>query len=79
MTPIESLLQTILTLDLWQIVKVFVLLGIAVYIAFSLLVLKEVYLMARTLKNWLNYIIILISWLHLFFSILVFLLALFVL
>jgi prepilin signal peptidase PulO-like enzyme (type II secretory pathway) len=81
MMPIEELLNNLLNLNLsiWLMVKFFVLLALFVYIVFAFLVVREVDLMTRTVKDIFNLPIKIISWLHLVFSLLIFLLALIIL
>jgi len=79
MTPIENFLQTIININIWTVVKVFILIGLGLYIIFSFIVLKEVNLMNKTLKGVFNLPIKIIAWLHLVLAISVFILALIVL
>ena len=79
MTSIEEILQAIININVWIIVKAFVLIGLGLYIIFSFIVLREVNLMNRTLKGVFNLPIKIIACLYLIFSVLVFILALIIL
>lgn len=79
MTPIENFLNLLLGINVWIIVKIFILLGLGLYITFAFIVTREVDLMNRTLNGFFSLPIKIISWLHFLFSILIFLLALIVL
>lgn len=58
------------------ILKIFVLLGVAIYIVFAAVVVKQVQIMTATIKVGLEGLIKTISYAHLLFAILVFLFAL---
>lgn len=79
MTPVEQILQNLIQINIWSVVKIFVLLALALYIVFAFLVVREVDLMDKTVKDIFNLPIKIVSLLHLFFAILVFVLALIVL
>jgi len=79
MTPIEEILQLIININIWTVVKIFVLIALGLYIIFSFIVVKEANLMNKTLKGVFNLPIKIISLIHLVFSILVFILAIIVL
>lgn len=61
------------------LLKIFILIGIAVYIIFAFIVVKQVKIMNLTLKVGLETPIKISSYLHLAFAVLVFLFALFAL
>jgi len=69
----------ITTNDVFLVVKILVLIFLFLYILFSIVVVKQTRLMAETLHVDLDGIIRLVSYLHLFFAVAVFTLALFVL
>lgn len=66
----------ILGIDIWFIAKIFVLIGLGVYIAFAAVVVRQVMLMTETLAVGVEEPIRLFSFVHFFAAILVFLLAL---
>ena len=79
MTPVEQLLQGILTLDVWGVVKFFVLFGLLLYIVFAVVVIRQVQLMSHSLNGTLDLPLRLIALIHLGLTVGVFLLALLVL
>lgn len=79
MTPIEETLQAVININIWLVVKIFVLLALLFYMVFSYLIVRETSLMIKTVKADFNLPIKIISWIHFGFSVLVFILALIVL
>ena len=79
MTPIEEILQLIININVWTVVKVFVLIALGLYIIFGFVIMREVNLMNKTLTGVFNLPIKIIAYLYLIFSVLVFILALIVL
>lgn len=79
MTPIEQILQNLVQISIWSVVKIFVLIALFLYIIFAFLVVREVDLMDKTVKDIFNLPLRIISLLHLLFAILVFILGLIVL
>lgn len=73
---IEDIFDQLLNLSIWVVAKVFVLIALGLYIAFAVMVLREVSLMNRTLKGVFNLPITIIAWLHLVFALLIFVFAL---
>ena len=65
-----------MTITILGVLKVFVLLGVGVYIVFAGVLVKQVQIMTGTVKVGLEGPIKLISYLHLAFAVLVFLFAL---
>lgn len=65
-----------LGIDIWFVAKVFVLLGLLVYLAFATVLLRQVMLMTQTIKVSFEQPIRFVSFAHFFLAILVFLLAL---
>lgn len=59
--------------------KIFALIGLAIYIVFALVVIKQVGLMTKTIKVNFGKFIKLVSWAHLIFAVFVFLTALVIL
>jgi len=66
-----------LNIDVWLIVKIVYLLAIGLYALFATVVVRQVSLMTRALKEKTNPSLRLLSWFHLGFAGLVFLIALF--
>ena len=72
MTPAIPFLGT----SLWLIAKIFVLFGLALYFIFALVMIKQVKLMTETLIIGISSFVKLLTYLHLAFAVLVFILAL---
>jgi hypothetical protein len=72
MTPIVP----VLGISLWLIAKIFVLFGLALYFIFTLVMIKQVKLMTETLIIGISSFVKLLTYLHLAFAVLVFILAL---
>lgn len=83
MTPFDRLINLIfgagLTLDIWFFVKILFLVALGIYVAFGVIVVRQVNLMARAVNVALENPLRLIAWLHLLAAIGLFLLALVVL
>lgn len=62
-----------------SIAKIFTLIGIAIYIIFALVVVRQVNLMVATIEVGYDFFIKLIAWAHLIFAVFVFLTALIIL
>lgn len=80
MTPadqfIEFLGNFIFNFNIWWLVKALFVIGFGIYIAFSVIVVRQVGLMAKTVQTNYNLLIKLIAWVHLCAAILVFFLVL---
>ena len=63
----------------WSIAKLFVLFALLLYLAFAVVVVREVKLMTRTVTGKLDSVIHLVSWVHFALAVGLFLLALMVL
>ncbi len=74
-------MQNLLTigLNVWLLIKILALLLLGMYLIFSLVVIKQVNLMTRTLQLGYEQIVKTLSYLHLIFAVLVFLAALIIL
>lgn len=72
----DQLIQTIFNINIWQIGKAFVLVGMAVYVVFAFVVVRQVKLMTEVVSGILTGFLRLISWLFFLFSIGVFILTL---
>lgn len=81
MTPFDRLIKFIFSFNItpWFLVKVLVLVGTLVYVAFGAVVVRQVNLMAKALNVELETIIRLVAWIHLCAAIGLFFLALIVL
>jgi len=63
------------SIQIWEVVKVFALLGLAIYLIFAFVVVRQVQLMTDTLEVGFEIPVRYLSYLHLIFSILVFVMA----
>jgi len=83
MTPaenfIEFLVKTIPNLSIWFFIKILFVVGLFLYLAFAVIVVRQVGLMGRTLDGEFNLPLKFIAWVHLIISLGVFLLAIFIL
>jgi len=81
MTPFDQLIQFLasLTFNPWIFVKLLFLIGLLVYLAFAVIVVRQVNLMTRTLSTKFEVRLKFISWAHLIVAIGVFLLAIVIL
>ncbi len=75
----EQFFNTILNIDIWQIGKGFVLIGLLVYIIFAFVVVRQVKLMTEVVSGILTGFLRLVAWFLFFFSIFVFIFVLLVL
>lgn len=75
MTPFENFVSFIFQINIWFVIKTVFLIAIGIYFVFSMMVLREVELMIKTLKSVFNWPIKIITWLHVLLVILVFLFA----
>lgn len=65
--------------SVWLAVKIFVLLFLAIYIIFALVVIRQIKLMSETLDMGLNLPIRFIGWAHFLFAVGIFVIALLIL
>ena len=65
----------VIPVDIWSIVKIFVLFGFSIYLVFAFVVVRQIQLMTQTLEVGYENIIRLLGIIHLLFAIAVFLLA----
>jgi len=72
----DNLINTILTFNIWGLGKIFILIGLAVYIVFAFIVVRQVKLMTEVVFGILTNLLRLVSWTFFLFSISVFILAL---
>jgi len=73
---IQFLVEVISNFTLWRLIKGLFVLGLGLYLAFALIVLRQVGLMSRTLNGEFARLLKLIAWIHLLAAIGVFLIAL---
>lgn len=69
----------IIGVSIWLIVKVFVLLALAIYLVFAMVIIKQVSLMITTLEVGFEIPIRLLAWGHFLFALGIFVLALIIL
>lgn len=63
------------TFSIWLVVKLMMLVGLFLYLAFSVIVVRQVVLMSKTLIGEFGDILRLISWVHLILTMAILLLA----
>jgi len=79
MTPIEKFLDLLINIQIWSVVKLFILFALGLYLVFAYMVIREVNLMSRTIQGVFNLPIKIIAWLNLLLAVLVFIFSLVVL
>ncbi len=72
----ENLINSILNFNIWNIAKIFVLIGLAVYVVFAFIVVRQVKLMTEVVSGILTGILQLVSWILFLFSVFIFLFVL---
>jgi uncharacterized membrane protein len=72
----EEFLNIILNINLWQIAKIFVLIGLGVYAVFAFVVVSQVKLMTQVVSGILTNTLRVLSWLFFLFSISIFIFTL---
>lgn len=72
----DQIINSLLNLDIWAIGKFFVLIGMAVYVVFAFLVVRQVKLMTEVVSGMLTNFLRFVSWVFFLFSIVVFILTL---
>lgn len=75
----DQLLAFLLGINIWSLVKVLFLVALLIYIAFAIIVVRQVNLMRETLNGVLDWPLRIIAWIHLGMAVGVFLLALVIL
>ncbi len=65
MTPIEKFLHWLLVLNVWQVVKGCILLGLVFYLMFAIVMVRQIQLMCETVNTGMDWLIKLIGWVHL--------------
>jgi len=83
MTPFDAFIQFLAgfipQFSIWWVVKGLFVLGLALYLAFAAIVIRQVGLMSKTLAGEFNVPLKLISWVHFLVAVAVFLLVLVIL
>ncbi|PIQ70489.1 hypothetical protein COS55_02445 [Candidatus Shapirobacteria bacterium CG03_land_8_20_14_0_80_40_19] len=72
----DNIIDTILNINIWGIAKLFVLLGLAVYVVFAFIVVRQVRLMTDVVFGILTGSLRLVSWVLFLFSAFIFLFVL---
>jgi hypothetical protein len=72
----ENLINIILHINIWEVAKVFVLVGLAVYVVFAFIVVRQVKLMTDVVSGILTGSLRFVSWVLFLFSIFIFLFVL---
>lgn len=75
----DNLINNITSINIWGVGKVFVLIGLAVYVIFAFIVVRQVKLMTEVVSGILTNFLRIISWLFFLFSIFVFVFVLLIL
>lgn len=75
----EELFESLFKISVWTVAKGVVILVLFLYLAFALVVVRQVEMMTRVVSGNLNFPLKVFSWLHLFFSLGVIFLAFFLL
>jgi len=83
MTPAERfikfLAEVFLKFNFWLLIKAFFIIGLGLYLAFAVIVIRQVGLMGKTLNGSFNSSLKFVAWIHFLASLVVFLLALVIL
>lgn len=72
----EQIINSILNLNIWAIAKIFVLIGLGVYLVFSFVVVQQVRLMTNVVSGVLSGFLKFFAWLLFLFSASIFVLTL---
>lgn len=67
-----DIMETIFNIDVWQVGKFFVLVGLFVYLIFSFVVVRQVKLMTQVVSGILTNSLRAISWIFFLFSLFIF-------
>lgn len=65
MTPFDSFLHWVLTIQVWDVVKAFILVGITLYLVFAVVMIRQVALMRETITAENEWWVTVLAWLHL--------------
>jgi hypothetical protein len=64
-TPVEQFLQSLITLNIWTVVKWLMVLGLGLYAVFAVVAVRQVQLMSRTINGALEWPIKVLAGVHL--------------
>lgn len=83
MTPFEKFIQflakIIPSLSVWWLVKALFVIGLGIYLAFAVIIVRQVGLMTKTLNGEFDVSLKLVTWIHLAVAVVVFFLTLVIL
>lgn len=81
MTPFEQLIRNLLgvSFNLWFLIKILFVVGLALYLAFAVIVIRQIKMMSQVIEGIFVWPIKLISWIHLGAAIFVFILSILIL
>ena len=68
----EQLIHAIFNLNIWSVGKIFVMIGLAVYIVFAFVMVRQVKMMTEVVNGLMTSSLRIVSWLFFLFSIAVF-------
>ena len=77
--PFEQVLESLLSVQVWDIAKLFISFALLLYVVFALIVVRQVNLMAKTLIVPIDLPIKFVAWIHFGLAIFTFLLVLIIL
>ena len=75
MIPINQIFESLFTTNVWQIVKMAILVFMGLYVAFAIVIVRQVKLMVSVLNDHMDFPLRLIALVHLAFSVIIFLLS----
>jgi hypothetical protein len=77
MTPFEQFVQNLAAsgFNFWFLIKILFIIALALYLAFAVIIVRQVKVMFETLKGMLDWPIKLIAWVHLAIAVFIFILA----
>lgn len=79
MNQFDQIINTIFTIQIWGVFKIFIAVGIFIYVLFSLVIIRQVELMTGVLRGTLTPGLKVAALAHLIFSLLVLILAIIIL
>lgn len=68
----DNIVNSIINFNIWGVGKIFVLIGMAVYVVFAFIVVRQVKLMTQVVSGMLTGVLRFFSWIFFLFSIAVF-------
>ena len=77
MTPFEEFVQNLAVsgFNFWFLIKILFIIALGLYLAFAVIIVRQVKVMFETLKGMLDWPIRLVAWIHLAIAIFIFILA----